>query len=604
MELILQIKSGRLCVCYFLHLLFALILTLVAESVQAVTVVQPIGTLVQEWDPALVNTYLEKWDTNIVPGVTDPFDTHYPVSEVQPTQVMYFVRLYTSPGSPLGSFIVRPSVIRGLTPEQIRNVLALPSIPTNLVYVKMLPGAQYGIWTGVAGPINTPTYPWGQGGGEQTKIIGKETNASPPADPARFADYSRLPSDSYINPQSINVYALSYAQAVTGGNASKVAAYLDKHLPVAYSDLESVYTTLDFISADGPLELASALRQTSPINYDAYSIVEFRNDLLFEHILFEHVQNNKIPSGKTADSKASHSSAKGCFASWINVTGEQGEQTSAMDQVGFSYQTGLLAGGVDCEIYPQLNFGIGAGYLQDHVGWNSSAGNASIYNAKLGIYANYLIAEYFFKGAITNGFSWSSAQRHIDFSGVGLAALTGLVTDVLDVNRTAVSHPTGQNLGLYLMGGKKIKLNTWKLKPLAMLSYFYSRQGGFDETGANDINLSVEPFNAQTIRMQLAMVLDKVLNLKPDVLIETSLKLGWAHNFPLDHRTIRAGLVGLDGSFSVNGNSDETNELLAGAKISGMVNKKTRIAAQYYADLSHGFNSQTFLLLLNYYLDN
>jgi outer membrane autotransporter protein len=594
---------------YLIHLLFALILTIVTinDATASQTFVQPIGTIIQQWNPTQVNQLLEKWDSNIIPGITDPFDTRYAVSEVQPTKTMYFVRVYADP-STIGTFLVRASNLRGLTPAQIRNVLALPAPVTKIEYVKVPAGAQYGLWTGIAAPIMSPGYEWGQGGAEQTKVIGKHTNQSPPADPARFANYSFLPTNSYMNAQLIGNYALSYSQSVNSGNAGKVAAYLDKHLPFPYSDMEDVYTTLDFINADGPPQLAIALNQISPINFDTYSTVWFRNDLLFNQILFEHAQlgfdntsaqHLKVTTSQTLQPKTN----KRCFASWANITGEQGEQTTGANRPGFYYQTGVLSGGADCQISSNFKIGIGAAYFIDHLGWNQNGGNATVNNAKLGLYSNYVTPDYFFNSALTGGFDWGSAQRNINFSGNGIAVLTGLVVDTLSVNRAATSNQTGQNMGLYFTGGKVIPFNEWSVMPTAQISYFYSGQDSFDESGAADLNLHVQNFTAQTIRTQLAMSLGRILNLQQGSLIKANVQLGWAHNFPLDNRVITAMLPALGGEFSVNGNNNETNEVLASANVSAKITKKCWSDIQYIADVSHGFNSQSLSLILKYYLD-
>lgn len=574
--------------------LILLLLTMVPSAfAQNISpIVQPIGRVVQVWDGSSVNQYLAKWDPNIVPGVTDPFDTRFPVTEVQPSQPMYFVRVFTEPNSgPLGSFIVRASVIRGLTRQQIRDVLALPELPTKIDYVKVPGNAKYGLWTGIAGPIFSPGHEWGHGGGLQTKIIGQETNSNPPADLSRWADYSRLPANSYMNAQLIGEKALSYSEVVKIGNAGKVAAYLDRHLPQPYSDLEMVYSTLDFINADGPAELAVALASISPIYFDTYSTTLFRNDLLFERSLLEHPLGDPGPY------------TRNCYSSWINLSGEQGQQSQNSEQVGFYYQTGALVGGTDFHIAPSFKVGIGLGYLHDHLGWNLNAGNADINNVKAGIYLTYIESNYFFNSLLTAGYNWGLAQRNINFTGAGIAVLSQQVVDSLSVNRTATSNQNGGNVGLYFNGGKNFHFKGWLLMPTAQVSYFYSKQGEFNERGAGDLNLQVQNYEAQTIRIQLAALVGKQFCTPQKNIIRANVQLGWAHNFPFDSRTITASLPSLGGAFNVNGNNQETNELIASANIGTRVKKRFWVDAQYNAFFRQGFSSQAGSLILKYYLD-
>lgn len=589
----------------FILIAFLTILDITNVSA-AETIVQPIGNLVQVWSPVLVNRYLAKWDPNIIPGVTDPFDTHFAVTEIQPTKAMYFVRVYTGTNS-IGTFLLRASSVRGLTPQQIKNIAALENTPTKIEYVKVPAGAQYGLWTGIAGPINSPGHRWGNGGAEQIKIINKHTDQNPPLpDPARFANYTIAPIQNYMNGVLIGNKALSYTQSVSSGNAGKVAAYLDHHLPQPYSDMEDVYTTLDFINADGPPELAAALNQISPINFDTYSTVFFRNELLFQKNLFEHTQdgyeNINVLNLKSCTKQPLTLNRK-CFASWVNLAAEQGEQSQGTNRVGFYYQTGALMAGTDCQILPNVKVGAAAAYFRDHLGWNASGGNADLNNVKVGIYSNYFNSDYFLNSSLTGGANWNSAERNMNFTGNGFAVLTGLLSDTLTVNRTATSDQTGQNLGLNFIGGKNLQFNEWNLLPTAQISYFYSRQDSFDESGAADLNLHVQDFSAQTIRTQLALLLGKLFCTPQGSIVKASLQLGWAHNFPLDNRVITASLPALGGDFSVNGYNQQTNELLASASISTKVIKKFWVDAQYNAFLSHGFNSQAVSVILKYYFD-
>lgn len=587
--LVYQISKKLICDSLILVLLITNSFSNAFAAQVLNTIVQPIGTVVEMWDPALVNIYLAKWDHNIIPGVTDPFDTRFPVSEVQPTKAMYFARVFTgSNNNALGSYIFRASVIRGLTPEQIRDVLALPEVPNKVVYVKVPAGAKYGLWTGICGRIFSPGHEWGEGGGEQTKIIGQHTDPTPPADPARFANYDRLPEISYVNAQLIGNKALSYAEAVKQGNGGKMATYLDQHLPEPYSDMEMVYTTLDYISADGPKELGLALEQMSPVNFDTYSTVLFRNDLLFERNLFNH--------------KVRAQALNQCCTSWANIAGEHGQQTAGSNRVGFYYQTGTLMSGTDCQILPNTRIGIGAGYFRDHIGWNASGGNADLNNIKIGVYANYFLSDFFLNSAFTGGFNWGSAQRHLNFSGLGIAVRNGQVVDVLSVDRTAKSNQTGQNLSLYLLGGKNIRFDDWILMPTSQISYFYGRQAPFTEGGAEDLNLHVDAFTAETIRTELALLLGKLFCLQQNIFY-ANVKLGWAHNFYLDNRGITSSFPVLGGKLTVNGASDETNEVLLSANISTNIYKKMWIDAQYNSYLSHGFTSQSLSLIFKYTLD-
>ncbi|MDR3478500.1 MAG: autotransporter outer membrane beta-barrel domain-containing protein [Gammaproteobacteria bacterium] len=592
-----------------------LITALSVNSTQAAAIVQPVGNLIQDWNPTLVNQYLAKWDPNIVPGVTDPFDTHYAVTEIQPTQDQYFVRVYAGPSDngAVGTYIVRSQFIRGLSPEQIKNLLALPTLPNKLAYVKVPAGSQYGLWTGIAGPINTPAYPYGNGGGQQTKIIGRHVNSTPPADPANFANYTYVPVVDYLNPEYIGASALSYAQTVSSGNAGKIAAYLDKFIPQPYSDMESVYTTLDFVNwMNNNKALTQSLNQISPDNYDAISTIAFRDYLFFNNILLNHSQgasqNINMRYLAPATTQTEHRGL--CQSAWGNVSGEQGEESISTNRVGFRYQTAAATTGIDCEIRPNFRVGIGAGYISSNIGWSQSRGSAQMNMAEAGLYSGYFTPGYFVKAALTTGYDWTSAQRNIHITGIGYGlqfvggqAIVSGPSDYLSINRSANSDQSGESIGLQFLGGKNFQYTHWNLLPTAKISYFYSQQNAFKESGANSLNLNVGNVGAQTLRTELAVLLGKDFTFKKDLTINGNIQFGWAHTMPIVNRSISANLAALGGSFTVNGYHEQTNSLLASLGFTAKIDKRLWIDGRYNADLSHGFNEQMIGLLFRYALD-
>jgi uncharacterized protein with beta-barrel porin domain len=577
-------------------------------------IIQPIGSLIQNWNPTLVNQYLAKWDPNIIPGVTDPFDTHYAVSEIQPTQDLYFVRVYAGPSDngAVGTYIVRSQFIRGLSSAQIKNALALPTLPNKIAYVKVPAGSQYGLWTGIAGPINTPAYPYGNGGGQQTKIIGKHVDPAPPADPANFANYTYVPVIDYLNPEYLGASALSYAQTVKQGNAGKIAAYLDKFIPAPYSDMENVYTTLDFVNwMNNTAALTQSLNQISPEHYGAIPTVAFRDDLFLNNILLNHSQGasqNINMRYITTKNKITHSGL--CKNTWGNISGEQGEQSMSANRIGFTYQTAAATTGIDCEIKPNFRMGIGAAYIGSNINWSAATGSAQMNMAEVGIYSGYFASDYFIKSALTTGYDWISAERNIQITGIGYGlqfvngqAVVNGPSDYLNINRTANSSQSGENVGLQFLAGKNIEYVHWNLLPTAKISYFYSEQNAFNEKGADSLNLHINNNSAQTLRTELAILLGKDITLKKDFIINSNIQLGWAHNAPIGGRKLTANLTALGGSFTVDGYHDQTNSLLASLGFTAKIDKRFWIDGRYNADLSHGFNEQMIGLLFRYTLD-
>ncbi len=111
-----------------------------------------------------------------------PYSTSSPAAVVLTTAPTQFWRFYApndpmAPSNQAGSFIVGSNEVRGLTPAQIRDVLALPYTPTMQTIVEVPAGTC--LLIGTAGPILNsatakPLGVWGHGGGVQDYVIGKQ----------------------------------------------------------------------------------------------------------------------------------------------------------------------------------------------------------------------------------------------------------------------------------------------------------------------------------------------------------------------------------------------------------------------------------------------
>ncbi|WP_315705142.1 MULTISPECIES: autotransporter domain-containing protein [unclassified Bradyrhizobium] len=179
-----------------------------------------------------------------------------------PTQ---FVRFYAPNAGigQIGNFIVGTNAVRGLTPEQIRDLLALPAVPTMQTLVQVPAGTC--LLFGTAGAILNSQAPplgvWGHGGAVQEYIIGQQQNGagcSSTAQPPLF-----ISTADYINAQLIGAQALLYTPRAGGGNAGAVAGALDRGpYPALFTAMDSMYNALDVLNfGDDPRPLRSALVQ-------------------------------------------------------------------------------------------------------------------------------------------------------------------------------------------------------------------------------------------------------------------------------------------------------------------------------------------------------
>ncbi len=648
-------KRPIFAVNFYVRFFFVLLLslavirgsTLPAAAEDWRNLVQPTGTLYSGllWQmnaegpqgpfltPAEANSLLGTYRGCAYP----PFDAFIPVSEqtsvtlIKTSKTLYFTRTFNTsdpdPGKrsyPAGSWVMRGATVRGLTPEQIRDVFALPAVPKGIAYARVPAG--HVLWTGMAGPINpsvNPAYPdWGRGGGEQIFID------------KRFAG-----SDSaeviYIS-KDLSGRALLYAPIAGGGNAGNLATYLDSLIPApatpqgtidlaqynsrnlsgAYSRLDDILGPLDWLSFGDRATFTSALNQIGPERYDALARVGVRNNLQFgkafvqrglssrngaegfrtalgddlENLRFSTVQSVRSDRGTTgaglpvdADGPKT---GKHNTNVWATGLGEFGFQDGFGEHTGFDFTTGGFVMGIDLIRKEGLLFGIGAGYLRSDLHWYNDGGRAEIDSPKLGVYSNYTdSAGWFVDGLLAGGYDRMSVKRNIVF---------------LDVANTAQSDPDGYDFMGQVRAGRNFPIAGWNVSPVAELAYIYLHHAAFDETGADPINLSVRAKDYQTFRTQVGVRAEKDFSLAEGTQVTPSIEVAWAHEIPLDNRDIESGIIGQGGSFLVSGIDRATDSLMVDTALKARLCGNLTVYTGYGLELNDQFVSHQVNLGLNF----
>ncbi len=578
-----------------------------AKQIWAVTqnVTQPIGTLVRTWNitgdlpfqiqpphpdhfpiPTTpigeLNYICAQWDSEEIPE-TAPYDIRYPATEIILTQPQHFVRMIGTPKSGNnGAWIMRSEYIRGKTPAQIRDIFALPEEPIAIVNVQMpaspdpSTGNSYVLWTGIAGPIRDPLHNWGDGGGVQNRLVADVPKPFVTVPTNYFPTYMFTRPDTRIHRQPIGQIALSYRPLAGGGNAGRVAAYLDTFIPQAYSDLENVYNSLDYLNyVDfGPHPLRNALNQISPEKFGAISFLSFRNALLFGNTLLDANPHRRGRRLGLDPSEPGNSKSNSKINLWIQGIGEFDSKTNESIYNKFDAKFGGIFACVDIEAQPHLFFGIGAAGTWDDISWRGFPGKAHGENAKIGFYASYYPASFFIDGAICGGADWNSVSRSINF---------------YDINRKASSHPNGEDVEIHLQAGKTF----WDtVAPVFRCSYLFNRQNHFKEFGAQSLDLHVKGFNTHTLRTYLGIDVNPVFDINQSVRVIPLMSVAWINDISLNNGIIRAQLAGPTGSFYATGMNKEGSYGTWGVGFNVLFQKTWSLSAHYDTEVRGNFIAQ------------
>jgi len=437
----------------------------------------------------------------------------------------------------------------------VRDLFALPSLPDHVTVVRMPAGTLLRI--GEAGPIAN----WGEGGGEQILLM----------DRIAVGDYTLqrdLPSQVYSGP---------FALKAGGGNAGAMAAYLDRQAPASFSYLEVTELMLQYLS-DGPRRVA--LNRMGPERYDALTQLGLRDAQIFLDTLRQRRRDPDRPAQSAAPGQVTpFRQDLGGHVLWGRGFGSLGDYKTTDDNLGFSYTAGGFAGGVDFPLRPDLLWGLGLMVSRADFDWKDDNGGGKLDNLKLGAYLSYDHERLFADAALTAGYQKADSTRRVSFPGVW---------------QEAAASTKGYSLAAGVSGGLNYKAESWLCQPTAGLAMFYVAHDPLTETGAEDLNLKVEGFDALNLRGELAVQVSRAFALEGGLAFLPRLRAGWAHQFGLKDQEISASLPGQPGGFTVSGRDGDYDALATGLELALQGKGGASFYLRYDAEIADDFTSHVF----------
>ena len=224
---------------------------------------------------------------------------------------------------------------------------------------------------------------------------------------------------------------------------------------------------------------------------------------------------------------------------WARGFGQFGNIGNGGGALGASYTTGGGAIGADLIHTPESLFGIAAGGGQSNVSLNDNPETGTISFVQLGAYGAQAVGDGFVvDGAGIYSHDFYDVTRGIYLPGTSRVATSshGGDDEVLDVG---LSHP-------YNAAG-------WQVTPRAGLSYYHIGQSSFSESGANTLDLAVDPnaLNALFSRIGIAFAQPMTLGATH---IVPEFRGAWLHNFVHAQSSDSATFIGANAaSFVQNG---------------------------------------------------
>lgn len=470
---------------------------------------QPIGTPNTPFlvDPASINsTY---------PAGQGPWDGDTMVTSISTTAPQFFVRFY-NPTAPVnasgqeGGWIMRATEVRGLTAGKARDKFALPNLPTMMTLGVTNPGET--LYTGIAAQIEG----WGAGGGQQSQQTG-------------------VPYTTFFNGQPIIEPILDYTAMAGTKNGQSVAAYLMGHIPEPYSDMETVYNSLDVLWNPATRTLFdAALASISPERFDDLVAQGFDAAMLHQRTIVGRLDPLRP---RTASATRA----------WAQVLWPQGRHAG----VGYENDFFGIAAGIDYPAAGWGRYGYSLAWIRGTLAWDNG-GEATCNYYRGALYAAVMGNPAFLQLILSGGASSQRVDRVVGIGTFYQHSPHGPDESMLiPVFRRAASSAAWWDADITFRGGVSSGVGPLRLRPAAEAGFLRQSRGAFREHGAGSLDLLVSAAHATTFHAGAELRMEYPVHHRVEHRIAPYMTLGWNYLARMDNTTVTAALNEWPETFTV-----------------------------------------------------
>lgn len=273
--------------------------------------------------------------------------------------------------------------------------------------------------------------------------------------------------------------------------------------------------------------LSALLSRSSSMQLSAVNV--FGNDGLYTVSL----DDKKPLSGGAAGEGDLLDSRVGVF---VNGDMGSGEKTASAGEDGFDYDSTGLTLGVDYRLNNQTVFGVAAGINNSESSFKTndlvSGGGMDAKATTLSLYAMYYNDSYYIDGIVSAGSGSFEMERHIV-----IKSNSGDGSDNDGADRLATSDTDSSQLSVSVGVGTDIINGAMTLAPYGRAQLLKVDVDGFQETGADGLNLEVKDQEIDSLTSTLGFRASIVSNASFAVLIPQA-RIEWVHEFSDDAREV------------------------------------------------------------------
>lgn len=371
----------------------------------------------------------------------------------------------------------------------------------------------------------------------------------------------------------------SYTQAATTPNQNAVAAALDTFIPATTGDRLAVSTALDGLTAS---EFPAAFEQIGPGFYENLADLSIEQAFVQAQLLAQRLGSLRAGVGAFQTIGLPEQPLRNDIdGTPVGDFGIPSEGQSTPD-----WSAWVLGSG---------SFTQAAGYRNDAGGFLGGADHAWGGNFSTGLYAGYQFNE-------ANPFGGSIRGNSVLFGGYGTVSHAGYYADAIiggaytnyqtrrpvafgTIDRTARAQPGSGQFTTALNLGKDWNLGAFTAGPILGAQYTYAGIGGFTESGADSLDLSLGQQDANSFRTTLGGRIAYTWNPGQNLALIPEVRMLWLHEFLDGSRTLNAALDGGSGAaFGFDTANPNRNSAFAGAGLNMRLGQTWTASAFYNVD--------------------
>ncbi len=277
----------------------------------------------------------------------------------------------------------------------------------------------------------------------------------------------------------LQLFFIPFSQLVTKGNAAAVAHCLDILPAPAGSDLASIINILHMLPTASDVE--DALLQMQPSALTSLALDQENNTIYVSNAILERLD----VFSHSCDLETVEG---GHF--WISPFGSFTHQGGQGQEPGFnaySSTPGLLLG-LDGAVASSFYFGGCLAATDSHLHWKQDRGTANIQSGYAALYGKWFKPEGYIESSLMGAIDFYHVNRRIKFA-----------------NRYAKSFHRGAQGSVQLKAALTFDRDHTIVSPFGRLNYLFLHEDGFDETGADSLDLKMKTKNSDLLTTEFGL---------------------------------------------------------------------------------------------------